>query len=108
MSENEKLERSSSQDAQSGKTGEKPAKVDKAKKDAKPEKKSKPGIFARIGKWFKEMKSELKKVQWPTAKQTVNNTVIVIVCCVVVGLFIGVFDWLAQSIISALLTLFKG
>ena len=108
MSENEKLERSSSQDAQSGKTGEKPAKVDKAKKDAKPEKKSKPSIPARIGKWFKEMKSELKKVQWPTARQTANNTVIVIVCCVVVGLFIGVFDWLAQSIIAALLTLFKG
>lgn len=105
MSENEKLDRSAAQDAR---TGEKPAKVDKAKKDAKPEKKSKPGIFARIGKWFKEMKSELKKVQWPTAKQTVNNTLIVIVCCVVVGLFIGVFDWLAQSIISALLTLFKG
>lgn len=105
MSENEKLGRPASQD---GKAGEKPAKVDKAKKDAKPEKKSKPSVPARIGKWFKEMKSELKKVQWPTAKQTVNNTVIVIVCCIVVGLFIGLFDWLAQSIISALLALFKG
>ena len=107
MSENEKLERSAAKNDQA-KAGEKPAKVDKAKKDAKPEKKSKPSVPARIGKWFKEMKSELKKVQWPSAKQTVNNTVIVIVCCVVIGLFIGVFDWLAQAIISALLALFKG
>ena len=70
MSENEKLEQV------------KPAKSDK-KKDVKADKK--PGFFARIGKWFKELKSELKKVQWPTKKQTINNTVIVILCCIVVG-----------------------
>ena len=77
MSENEKLEQT------------KPAKSDK-KKDAKADKK--PGFFARIGKWFKELKSELKKVQWPTKKQTINNTVIVILCCIVVGICIWVFD----------------
>ena len=27
---------------------------------------TKPGFFARVGKWFREMKSELKKVIWPT------------------------------------------
>ena len=59
-----------------------------------------------MGKWFREMKSELKKVQWPTAKQTFNNTVIVIVCCIVVGICIGVFDMLAERIISALINLF--
>ena len=52
------------------------------------------------------MKSELKKVVWPTGKQTMNNTVIVIVCCIVVGLCIWLFDWLASSVISALLALF--
>ncbi|HIW94684.1 MAG TPA: preprotein translocase subunit SecE [Candidatus Flavonifractor merdipullorum] len=93
MSENEKLEQTAA-----GKT-----KADKAvKKDGK----SKPGVFARMGKWFREMKSELKKVQWPTAKQTFNNTVIVIVCCIVVGICIGVFDMLAERIISALINLF--
>ena len=91
MSENEKLEQT------------KPAKSEK-KKDAKADKK--PGFFARIGKWFKELKSELKKVQWPTRKQTINNTLIVIGCCIVVGVFIGLFDLLAGSVISALLDLF--
>ncbi|MCI8478848.1 MAG: preprotein translocase subunit SecE [Oscillospiraceae bacterium] len=107
MAENEKLGQAAGQVPDTSKTPEKPAKADKAKKD-KADKKSKPGFFARIGKWFKEMKSELKKVQWPTTKQTVNNTIIVIVCCIVVGICIWLFDWLAQAIISALLDLFKG
>ena len=102
MSENEKLEQAADNAAPAP---EKPAKADK-KKDVKAEKKSKPGFFARIGKWFKEMKSELKKVQWPTKKQTINNTVIVIVCCIIVGICIWVFDALAGSVISALLALF--
>ena len=75
---------------------------------AENEKKTKVGIFARIAKWMRELKSELKKVQWPTGKQTVNNTVIVIACVVVVGIFIWVFDALASGVIGAILALFKG
>ena len=100
MSENEKLEQAAENAAPAP---EKPAKTEK-KKDVKADKK--PGIFARIGKWFKELKSELKKVQWPTKKQTINNTVIVIICCIIVGICIWLFDWLAGSVIRALLDLF--
>jgi preprotein translocase subunit SecE len=78
-------------------------KADKAAKKA--EKKDKPSIFARAAKWLKEMKSELKKVQWPTRKQTVNNTLIVIACVVVVGIFIWVFDFIAGNAIELLLSL---
>ena len=100
MSEHEKLEQAAESTAPA-----KPAKADK-KKESKPDKSAKPGFFARIGKWFKELRSELKKVQWPTRKQTVNNTIIVILCCIVVGIFIWLFDLLAGSVISALLDLF--
>ena len=72
------------------------------------EKKTKTGIFARIAKWMRELKSELKKVQWPSTKQTVNNTIIVIVCVVIVGIFIWVFDALASGVIGAIMALFKG
>ena len=74
-----------------------------AKKDKKSEKNAKPSFFARMGKWFRDMKSELKKVQWPTRKQTINNTLIVIACVIVVGVFIGLFDLVAQQAISLLL-----
>ena len=81
-----------------------PAKKEKAEK--KPEKKSKPGIFKRMGQWFKEMKAELKKVQWPTWKQTLNNTLIVLACCVVVGVFIWLFDLVAENLFGALIDFF--
>ena len=96
MAENEKME----QATQAAST-----KTDKAQKDKKSEKKSKTGTFAKIGRWLRELKSELKKVQWPTAKQTTNNTVIVMACVAVVGAFIWVFDFAASGLIQALLTL---
>lgn len=101
MSENEKLEQAAENAAPAP---EKPAKTEK-KKDVKAEKKSKPGFFARIGKWFKEMKSELKKVQWPGWKQTWNNTLTVIVCVILIGIFIWAFDWVAHNLVLALLRL---
>ncbi len=93
MAENEKLEQSSQ------------ASSDKAKKAEKAGKKSKPGVFARAAKWLKEMKSELKKVQWPTRKQVINNTLIVIACVIVVGVFIWVFDFIAGNAIQLLISL---
>ena len=77
---------------------------------AKKEKNSdkQPGFFARIGKWFRDMKSELKKVQWPTRKQTINNTLIVIACVIVVGIFIALFDFVAGEAIGLLIGAFKG
>ena len=100
MSENEKIEQAGqADDAKSA-----PAKADKKAKD---EKKSKPGFFERVAKWFKEMKSELKKVQWPGWKQVAKNTGIVIACVIVVGIFIWVFDALANAIVQALLNLFN-
>ena len=96
MADNEKLEQKTA-----------PEKTDKAQKDKKSDKKSKPGIFARIGRWFREMKSELKKVQWPTGKQTINNTMIVIACVLIVGVCIWVFDAVATRIVAALIGLFS-
>ena len=79
-----------------------------AKKEKKTDKNAKPGFFARAGKWFRDMKSELKKVQWPTRKQTINNTLIVIACVVVVGVFIALFDFVAGEAIRLLIGAFKG
>ena len=79
-----------------------------AKKEKKSDKNAKPGFFARAGKWFRDMRSELKKVQWPTRKQTINNTLIVIVCVIVVGIFIALFDFVAGEAIRLLIGAFQG
>ena len=61
--------------------------------------------YKRIGKWFREMKSELKKVIWPTKKQLINNTGVSLVVMLVSALGIWVFDQLAQMLVNALITL---
>ena len=58
----------------------------------------KDGIFRRIGKSFKATKSEFKKVVWPTKKQLLNNTVVVIAALVVIGLIIFGLDSLFISL----------
>lgn len=60
--------------------------------------------WKRIKKYFRELRSELKKVVWPTPKQVLKNTAIVIGCVVAVGVFIWVFDFVAQVGIDALIS----
>ena len=57
------------------------------------------------GKWFREMKSELKKVVWPTLPQVVKNTGIVMAMVIIVALFIGVVDLGLMAGVKALLKL---
>ena len=70
---------------------------------------SKKNWFARawgaICRYFRELRSELKKVTWPTPKQVLKNTLIVAACVLVVGVFIWLFDFVAQVGIDALINL---
>ena len=87
--------------AEEKKTNAAPAKaVTAVKKDD-----SKPGFFKRVAKWFREMKSELKKVIWPTGKQLVNNTSVSLVVMVLSALVLWGFDLLASGLVHALIKL---
>ena len=61
-----------------------------------------------VCKYFRELKSELKKVVWSTPKQVLNNTLIVCGCVLVFGVFIWIFDFVAGFGISSLIDLIKG
>ena len=67
----------------------------------------KENLFKRIARYFRELKSELKKVVWSTPKQVAKNTLIVIACVIVVGVFIWVFDFVAQALITNLIGLVR-
>ena len=56
-----------------------------------------------IARYFRELKSELKKVVWPTPKQVLKNTLVVLACVIVVGVFIWLFDFVAKFGINALI-----
>ena len=66
----------------------------------------KKGKFARLKKWFREMKSELKKVVWPSGKQVLNNSLVVVACVVIVGLIVGLLDFGAGELLILFLKLF--
>ncbi len=50
----------------------------------------------RIVKFFKETKSELKKVVWPSKQQIIKNTLIVIAAVIAIGAVIWILDFLFQ------------
>ena len=62
------------------------------KKTEKPAKK-KDGIIAKITRFAKELRSEIKKIVWPTKKQVFNNTCVVGAVMIAVGGFIWIIDW---------------
>ena len=72
----------------------------------------KAGFFQRnsdrISRFMREMRSELKKVVWPTRKQVLNNSLIVLICVVVMGTVTFAFDSAVGAAIQGLISLFKG
>ena len=62
--------------------------------------------WGKVLRYFRELRSELKKVVWSTPKQVLKNALIVVACVLVVGVFIWVFDFAAQSLITALINAF--
>ena len=58
------------------------------------------------GRWFREMKSELKKVVWPTPDKVAKNTGTVILCSLAIGVCIWLFDGVAGLFIKTLLDVF--
>jgi preprotein translocase subunit SecE len=52
----------------------------------------KPGFFARMSRSIRDMKGELKKVVWPSKKQIINNTMVVLAAVAVSAIFIGGLD----------------
>ena len=77
-------------------------KSEKAAKKAKKDRK--PGFFARTAKYFSQVRSEMKRVTWPTKKELTSLSVVVVVSLVVVGLAIAGID----ALVAQGLVLFSG
>ena len=62
----------------------------------------------RIAKWFREMRSELKKVVWPTPKQIVNNTFVALTVMAISAIAIWALDQVGINIFQAILAVAGG
>jgi preprotein translocase subunit SecE len=56
-------------------------------------------IAEKIVRFLKEAKIELKKVTWPSPRQTLASTSVVIIVVIIVSIFLGIVDFgLAKAI----------
>lgn len=88
------------------KNSTKPNKQEKVAKMSKQNTKKKEKKSRGIGKFFKEMFSELKKVTWPTFGEVVKKTSIVIAVVLVFGVVLFGFDRLLSLLFNTLVSAF--
>ena len=62
---------------------------------------AKKGFFARVKDFFKGVGAEMKKVSWPSKKDTYKYTLVVIVVCAA----FAILFWLLDTVFLALLNL---
>ena len=76
----------------------------------------KPGFFTRAKNWivalpgrisgaFKNMVAELKKVAWPSKKDLINYSVLVIAFVVVLAVIVGLLDTGSSLLVKKLIEL---
>lgn len=53
--------------------------------------------------YIKETRAEMKHVTWPSRRQSIIYTVVVIVISVVTGLFLGFFDFIFTQILGKII-----
>ena len=73
-----------------------------ANKPAKPDKKK-----GRVKEAWRGFKSELKKIVWPTGKQTFKNLLVVLVVIIISALLIALLDYAFANGMTALTKLFS-
>lgn len=61
--------------------------------------------MSKLTQFISETRTEMKRVSWPTRKQTLNYTIVVIAISLVVALLLGAFDALFKEGLAKLLAL---
>jgi preprotein translocase subunit SecE len=81
--------------------------TEKAEKVEKKPKKEKVKLSTRIATAFRGYKSEVKKIVWPTGKQTFKNLLVVLVVIILSALLIALLDYAFANGMTALTKLFS-
>jgi preprotein translocase subunit SecE len=62
-----------------------------------------PAFLAKTTQFLREVKIELKKVTWPSRKETLASTVVVIIIVIIISAFLGIVDMGLSSVIRFVL-----
>ena len=60
-------------------------------------------VVQKIIQFIKEAKVELKKVTWPTPKQTLASTAVVIILVFIVAIYLGIVDFVLAKLVKFVL-----
>ena len=61
-------------------------------------------MFEKIQEFLREVKIELKKVTWPSRKETLASTVVVLITVIISATFLGLVDFILSKIIRVFLS----
>ncbi len=78
-----------------------PVKPEMSSREVKPKELN---VFQKGGAFLREVSTELKKVTWPTKKQTTGTTLVVLVFVFVAAAFLGLFDYSLSKLVQVVLT----
>jgi len=63
-----------------------------------------PSIIERITRYFREVRVELAKVDWPSRQELIAMTIVVVVVLLAMALYLGLWDllfsWLFQRVLA--------
>ncbi|MCY6371573.1 preprotein translocase subunit SecE [Clostridium ganghwense] len=57
-----------------------------------------------LGKFFKEIKAETKRITWPPKNETKKSTIIVLFFCAISAIMIGLMDYGFQGLYKLIFT----
>ena len=69
----------------------------------RPEAKREPRQRGRVLNFLIQVWAELRRVQWPDRNQVTQATSVVVVFCLLAGLYLAFFDWLFADLVKAIL-----
>jgi preprotein translocase subunit SecE len=61
------------------------------------------GSTKKLGNYFKGVRAELKKVSWPSKKELINYTIVVIAICTIISLAVWLIDSGLHQILSLII-----
>ena len=78
----------------------KPAKENSKNKTKSVEKKHKENIFKRIGKYFKGVGKEIKRIRWTSGKDLLKYSIATVVFVLFFGIYFYAIDWIVLLVRS--------
>jgi preprotein translocase SecE subunit len=80
-----------------------PDRKERRRREQRPARKAEPRQRGRVLNFFIQVWAELRRVQWPDRAAVTQATAVVIVFCILAGLYLAFFDWLFAKLVKAIL-----